>query len=793
MAPAKPSDRLCHVCKSIDFNKHVKTSIEQLWKAWQWFSASKPSERLGTWRNIQRRTLCPFCRLVVECVDGLAASTGGRPGPDDVIELSNRPSWKTSIVIFNFNGSESKVYSNRADLEDEARAVRLRGDDEAQKLLITWENCLARGEIQCLADRNRPGGDTFFGRAVRAREPNWSLLQWWLRHCSRCHGELCQPAAANLSSVSLTLPANMRVIDVEENSVVKYRSGWEYVALTYVWGEKLMDWPMPTMTKEMLAKHKEAVDEEKAQGSVLLPSWLPKTVSDAIEATKRLGYRYLWVDAMCIVQDDDEDRHSQVLHMDSIYRNASLSIAAASGSHADCGLPGMSVPRRFRQKRESVKGLTLAIPLPRFDELNAGDNLRWNTRAWTFQEKALSRRLLIFTDYQAYFRCPNGVWAEDTAAETTRLTRPDGSEFFRWGNDKLPHDYSTRRPYSLVDFLSFGYLELARMDARASFANYAAVVGEYTQRTLTFPRDALPAIDGVLRVLNRSPNAYVAGLPRGFFLEAILWQPKLGSLCVEGAGAGAPSWSWASWSLPGGCAWQTRDVRDTKSISYLYDMFYWTSNSGASANSAAGALGPLPIALQASNRTADIPPNGPCIGGYLQQSGTLLGLWTGLGYLALGRPMHSISSEEETSDNTVAAFPLLHPDQHTVVGEVITTLGMRKWKKTNQYEFVDISRGAGLCFVSKAIPENLRPTTTTTSYIPATEASFTREGYYLSGTEADLKTKIKRDPEHTWGVANVMMVERRVDGVAYRRGIGKVLKRVWEEGISTRTEFVYIA
>ncbi|KAK0614426.1 heterokaryon incompatibility protein-domain-containing protein [Immersiella caudata] len=232
-------------------------------------------------------------------------------------------------------------------------------------------------------------------------------------------------------------------------------------------------------------------------------------------AVDRLGYRYLWVDSLCIVQDDDADMHSQLLRMDAIYINASLSIAAASGGHADYGLPGMSVPRKFEQQRERAQGLELAVPLPRFDELNVGDRLKWNTRAWTFQEKVLSRRLLIFTDQQIYFRCSNGVWSEDTATETTRLSKPDGRRFFRWGGDTLRHSYySTDNAYTLVDFLNFGSHRLSRVDGRASFANYAAVVEEYTQRTLTKEQDALPAIAGVLHLLDPDPSAYVAGLPR---------------------------------------------------------------------------------------------------------------------------------------------------------------------------------------------------------------------------------------------------------------------------------------
>ncbi|KAF6804772.1 tol protein [Colletotrichum musicola] len=58
--------------------------------------------------------------------------------------------------------------------------------------------------------------------------------------------------------------------------------------------------------------------------------WLPKTIRDALEVTRGLNVRYLWVDIVCVVQDDEADRREQICQMDMIYGHAAVTIVAAS-------------------------------------------------------------------------------------------------------------------------------------------------------------------------------------------------------------------------------------------------------------------------------------------------------------------------------------------------------------------------------------------------------------------------------------------------------------------------------
>jgi hypothetical protein len=86
------------------------------------------------------------------------------------------------------------------------------------------------------------------------------------------------------------------------------------------------------MKREMPRTLKAAVLTDKyGEEMIELPEILPRTIRDAIEVTRAIDYRYLWVDSLCIIQDDEQDRDFQIAMMDQIYSNADLTIAAGSG------------------------------------------------------------------------------------------------------------------------------------------------------------------------------------------------------------------------------------------------------------------------------------------------------------------------------------------------------------------------------------------------------------------------------------------------------------------------------
>ena len=121
---------------------------------------------------------------------------------------------------------------------------------------------------------------------------------------------------------------------------------------------------------------------EKDQTLVARLDELPRTIKDAMSLTKSVGEQYLWVDSLCIIQDDPDDKEHQIAAMSHIYTSAALTIAIVSGDHANAGLAGMSAgPRTFPQRIKEIQGIYLAN---RCEGLTrAVDELFWNIRAWT--------------------------------------------------------------------------------------------------------------------------------------------------------------------------------------------------------------------------------------------------------------------------------------------------------------------------------------------------------------------------------------------------------------------------
>src|SRR5256885_3809908 len=152
---------------------------------------------------------------------------------------------------------------------------------------------------------------------------------------------------------------------------------------------------------------------------------VPLTISDALLLTKKLAKRYLWVDSLCILQDDQTDIARFIPRMNTIYSQALLTIVAAAGDDANAGLPGLRPGTRVEQVSLDAQGVTLLRAL--HAEPNDFDHYlsytTWNSRGWTMQERALSRRALIFTSQQVHWECEASSWCEEASWEITDLPK----------------------------------------------------------------------------------------------------------------------------------------------------------------------------------------------------------------------------------------------------------------------------------------------------------------------------------------------------------------------------------
>jgi hypothetical protein len=198
----------------------------------------------------------------------------------------------------------------------------------------------------------------------------WKLLNGWLRTCVERHSDQCQRAT---ETKGLKMPA--RVIDVYSYCVVETPTNCEYLTLSYVWGQKDIAAEMPTLTVSNI----EALQKLQALSRIVLPA----TIDDALYTCIKLGRQYLWVDSLCIVQDDEHDVKEQLGRMGDIYSGSFLTLIAAWGDHADCGLPGVVWgPPRTPQQKATFEGLEIAEVLPSLDDTISYST--WKTRAWTY-------------------------------------------------------------------------------------------------------------------------------------------------------------------------------------------------------------------------------------------------------------------------------------------------------------------------------------------------------------------------------------------------------------------------
>ncbi|KAG1882066.1 heterokaryon incompatibility protein-domain-containing protein [Suillus subluteus] len=351
------------------------------------------------------------------------------------------------------------------------------------------------------------------------------LVQKWISLCQENHGDKC----GNVWKMDRKLPGFMRVVDVVSMTVVPAPSGCRYLTLSYVWGSIGADY---WTTKDNIA--------ERSIPGGLNVSTLPETITDSIIFVQQLGERYLWIDALCIIQDDSFDKSNQLRAMDLVYGLSHITIIAAGATTAQDPLPGCRPrTRTLQQHIEVVQGLHLYVAPPRLREALAQST--WDTRCWTYQESALSCRRIYFTGPQVYFECKCDIFCEDIVAESKCL--PLSHSFLRSFGEYFPYSYAV--------------------------PSYTGAVDRYTRRHLTVESDIVDAFTGVTNAL---AMAFELGDPDRVFRYGmmlpnmhltLLWQhnpqtPRTRRLLPDRGSSPWPSWAWAAWR--GGVLYRGADV-----------------------------------------------------------------------------------------------------------------------------------------------------------------------------------------------------------------------------------------
>ncbi|KAF4633901.1 hypothetical protein G7Y89_g4218 [Cudoniella acicularis] len=350
-------------------------------------------------------------------------------------------------------------------------------------------------------------------------DSNWidaERLLRWPEFCNKHHAGSCHtlPERQNVTWAKYII-----LIDVEDCCLVEVYRPETYVALSYVWGK----------IPGVLETTKGNFDKLRVQGSLTEECnlrCLPKTVKDAITFTKMMRQRYLWVDRLCIIQDDLDLIQEQLSWMSSIYANSYFTIIAADGSDANYGLRGVgadSSPRSYTPKlfRFSETCVMMSKPEPE-TQYNLTE---WHRRGWTFQERVLSPRNIVFFRNRVFWECRKSVWSEELAGE------PDG----------VVSGMSARK----YDRYSYSHLQWPDIH------QYAKLVSSYNNRLLSYQSDGLRAFSAVLDVLSQTfEGGFLHGLSELFFDYALLWRPNtpaIRRIDADHQGSAFPSWSWVGW------------------------------------------------------------------------------------------------------------------------------------------------------------------------------------------------------------------------------------------------------
>jgi hypothetical protein len=333
-----------------------------------------------------------------------------------------------------------------------------------------------------------------------------SLFKSWLRICTENHSR-CSHTAANG-----TQP--LRLVDVKNMCLVTF-SGDEklnkrYFALSYVWGKG---------DKSFLLTRENMQEYNRHQG---IPT-LPKTIADAIILTRNMQERYLWVDSLCIISNDSQDKAAQIPAMASIYGCAILTIVAAAGHDADTSIPGVQISR-MEMKKVNLGSCELVQSTPkppkfsdsRMYNQNPINDTKWASRAWTYQELLLSPRSLVFFDEQVLWNCKCARWLEELDLDHPNTT-------FHWLYENLEHN-----------------------DESLTVENYHELVYSYTTRELTIEDDVVDAFQGIMEAI---PEKFFWGIPLSRFGDYFMWTTfRLGeNPARRNCGLQIPTWSWFAW------------------------------------------------------------------------------------------------------------------------------------------------------------------------------------------------------------------------------------------------------
>ncbi|KAL4897583.1 heterokaryon incompatibility protein-domain-containing protein [Aspergillus ambiguus] len=422
--------------------------------------------------------------------------------------------------------------------------------------------------LRILADDDSPLANVIPGRLRTtdfASDLSMRRLEDRLQLCNRTHGATCAPWRL----LNSKLPTRVLDVGVDSNAswirlVEPVNTRSPYITLSHRWGD---------MTNIVMTTT--STIHEFRNGINM--NMLPKVFGDAVFTCRRLRVRYLWIDTLCIIQDDKLDWERESARMADIYANSYLTIAASSSPHTcfpdfetrldevhvppaaiSIGLPSIANAAPMLDTRGNPSGhmwlrrkrfvafrmqgdhdddswlyihvgwtpsSTRKDPRPyfiggfgrRFDPL---DNEQLNSRGWTLQERLLSSRTIHYATDQMYWECEKTFVSEDGSFfDPTIFSLNSLVE-----RQCLPASEHGFRQWGHTSYIEGDSPQMANLEGRR-LGGWLEHVQKYSQRDLTVSRDKLPALSGLAAIIAaRTGDEYLAGVWRDHVLEDLHWR-----------------------------------------------------------------------------------------------------------------------------------------------------------------------------------------------------------------------------------------------------------------------------
>ncbi|KAH7628019.1 heterokaryon incompatibility protein-domain-containing protein, partial [Sordaria sp. MPI-SDFR-AT-0083] len=373
-------------------------------------------------------------------------------------------------------------------------------------------------------------------------EETLSTARFWLKECLKEHTECGMRSVSRAKSAPVKLPTRLiyfgeaqgqlapRLVLTSASSTLEATS---YFTLSPSWSITTKATSLKLRTENL----------QKLQEAIPLES-LPQTFRNAMGMTRRLGYQYIWIDSLCIIQDSHEDWENEAVTMCDVHGNSACTIAASGPAKWDrCYVqlnPLPLFPCHINVANHHIP--VYAIPYDwnwDFDEMNKDSHIF--QRGWIMQERLLSSRVIFTGHSQFHWECCH--FRTNEAFTFAFGAGPNITQL-----PKLTFHALCDSEHSATDVAHSTGMPLDP-DILEVYSLWTKLLSDYTKMDLSYQSDKLMALAGIVKAVQDSRGwTNVAGTWKEFWPLELLWRPTFSKMKAKltPTGLGLPSWSWAA-------------------------------------------------------------------------------------------------------------------------------------------------------------------------------------------------------------------------------------------------------